>query len=81
MNTEQYIFTIATVCLVSSLFFVMRLQTKIDSDGIHVRFFHLNSIMGIIDGMRLRKFLLEIVILYQNMEDGESGIPLKAGKH
>ena len=39
MNREQYIFTITIVCLVSCLFFVMRLQTKIDSEGIHVRFF------------------------------------------
>lgn len=39
MNGGQYIVTIAVVWLISSLFFVMRLQTKVDANGIHVRFF------------------------------------------
>ena len=39
MGNNQYILALIIVCLVNSLFFIMRLQTKIDSDGIHVRFF------------------------------------------
>ena len=39
MNNNQYIFTIAVICLIDSLFFLLRLQTRIDADGVHVRFF------------------------------------------
>jgi hypothetical protein len=39
MNNDEYIFTIVIICLVNILFLFMRLQTKIDTDGIHVRFF------------------------------------------
>ena len=39
MNNNEYFFTIAIICLVNCLFLFMRLQTKIDTHGIHVRFF------------------------------------------
>ena len=39
IGNNQYILVIAIVCLVDSLFLIMRLQTRIDVDGIHVRFF------------------------------------------
>ena len=44
ISNNQYIFTIIAICLVDGLFFIMRLQTRIDLDGIHVRFlpFRLN---------------------------------------
>ena len=39
LNRNQYLSVIAVVCVVDGLFLLMRLQTRIDSDGIHVRFF------------------------------------------
>lgn len=39
VDNHQYLFIILFVCLVNSLFFVMQLQTRIDLQGIHVRFF------------------------------------------
>ncbi len=70
ITTNQFVLTLLGISISVAFIFFFKLKTRIDEIGIHYQFspFHLK--MKLLNGKKLKKYMLEAMILFQNMEVG-----------